>query len=290
MNAAFELLRRPQRAILFLLLPMLGRTALAQTSAPAASDTVPLPPQLQGVGIDEQLNGVLPLDAAFTASSGRQVRLRDYFDGKHPVILTLNYYRCPMLCTLQLNALVSALKRMDWTAGDQFKIVTVSFDPLETSELAAAKQQVYLAEYDRPQAARGWAFLTGHKPSVDALLGATGVHVKWNEKQQQWMHATILILCTPDGRISRYLRNIAYDPKTLRLSLVEASAGKIGTTVDHLLLLCCTYDPQQGTYALTAWNVVRLSATLVAVAITALLLVLWGRGRAARKAARGVPV
>jgi protein SCO1/2 len=289
MNAACGLLGKRNLVILFLLFQIAGPTAVAQTSAPAANDMVPLPPQLQGVGIDEQLNGVLPLDAEFTDSSGRPVRLRAYFDGQHPVILTLNYYRCPMLCTLQLNSLVSALKKMDWTAGDQFKILTVSFDPLETYELAAAKQQVYLAEYDRPQAARGWAFLTGNKPSVDALLGATGVHVKWNEKQQQWMHATVLILCTPDGRISRYLRNIAYDPKTLRLSLVEASAGKIGTTVDHLLLLCCTYDPQQGTYSLTAWNVVRLGAILTAVAITVLLLALWGRARRASRTAPAPP-
>ncbi len=258
--------------------------AMAQTPGPPDSnDAIATPPQLEGVGIDEHLGRTLPLDAEFTDSSGRPVRLGQYFDGEHPVILTLNYYRCPMLCTLQLNSLVTALKAMDWTAGGPFRILTVSFDPQETSELAAAKRENYLTEYARPQAAAGWEFLTGRKPSVDALLDATGDHVKWNDRQRQWMHAAVLILCTPDGRISRYLRNIVYDPQVLRLSLVEASEGKIGTTVDHLLLFCCTYDPQQGTYSVTAWNIVRLVAVLTAAAIAVLLLVLLVRGRLARR-------
>ena len=132
-----------------------------------------LPPELQGVGIEEHLAAKLPLDAEFTDASGRRVTLRDYFDGQHPVILTLNYYKCPMLCTLQLNALISALKELDWSAGEQFKIVTASFDPLETHQLAELKRQNYLAEYGRPQAAGGWSFLTGRKKSVDALLDTT---------------------------------------------------------------------------------------------------------------------
>ncbi len=161
--------------------------------------------------------------------------------------------------------------------------MTVSFDPLETHQLAALKRQSYLAEYGRPKGGGGWAFLTGRKKSIDPLLNATGFHVKWNERQQQWVHVAALILCTPEGRISRYLRNVAYDPQTLRLALVEASEGKIGTTMDQLLLFCCAFDPNAGSYAIAAWNVTRLVAVLTLVMLVGLLLFLWSRERRGRR-------
>jgi protein SCO1/2 len=219
----------------------------------------------------------LPLDAVFTDHTGKTVKLGDYFDGKRPVILTLNYYRCPMLCGLILNGMVDGLRELDWAAGDQFRIVTCSFDPMETERLAKVKRQNYLDYYARPEAAgdQGWAFLVGTKTNVDPLLETTGFKVAWNEKRQEWMHAAALILCTPDGRISRYLYGIQFEPKTLRLSLVEASAGKIGTTVDRVLLFCYHFDGEG--YALHAMNIVRAGAVMTMLVVGAFLLYWWRR-------------
>lgn len=241
----------------------------------AQDRTEPLPPELKNVRIDEKPNAPLPLDLEFVAHDGKKVRLRDYFDGRHPVILTLNYYKCPMLCGLMLNNLLDTLKTLDWTAGEQFQVVTVSFDPLETHQLASLKRHNYLEQYGRPAAANGWQFLTGRKPSIDALLDATGFHVEWNEKRQEWMHLPALIICTPDGRISRYIINIVYEPKTVRLSLAEASEGKVGSTLDRVLLYCYHYDGQG--YSLAVMNLVRAVGLLTLLVVAVFLIVLWRR-------------
>jgi protein SCO1 len=251
--------------------------------APSADRAEPLPSELEGVGIDEHLNTQLPLDLAFVDQSGKTVRLGDYFDGQRPVILTLNYYRCPMLCGLMLNGLLDGMKEIDWSAGDQYRTLTVSFDPLETHQLASVKRDNYLKQYGRPVGAGGWEFLTGRKKSIDALLEATGFRARWSDSQQQWMHVAALILCTPDGHISRYLYGVMFDPQTLRLSLVEASQGKIGTTVDRLLLFCYHYD---GTgYSLAGMNIVRATGVLTLVAVAGLLTYFWRRERRRGKTA-----
>ncbi len=245
----------------------------------AAQDRAePTPPELRNVGIDEHLNAPLPLDLEFVDHEGKPVRLRDYFDGRRPVILTLNYYKCPMLCGLQLNSLVDTLKELDWTVGEQFRVVTASFEPTETYHLAGVKRRNYLEYYGRPAAADGWAFLTGRKSSIDKLLQATGFRVQWNEDQQEWAHVAALIICTPDGRIARYLVDIVYPRQTVRLSLVEASEGKIGTPLDHVLLYCYHYDGQGG-YTLAAMNIVRAGGVLTLAFVGTLLLVLWRRER-----------
>jgi protein SCO1/2 len=255
-------------------------SAPTEPLAPAIPENAraePLPPELQGIGIDEHLNAQLPLKLEFTDHNGDPVTLGKYFDGRRPVILTLNYYRCPMLCGLQLNAMLDALQQLDWIAGENFQIVTVSFDPLETHQLAAVKRQNYLTQYGRPAAAEGWHFLTGRKASIDKLLDVTGFRIRWNEKQREWMHVAALIICTPDGRISRYLVDLVYPPRTLRLSLVEASEGKIGTTLDHILLYCYHYD---GTgYSLAAMNLVRAGGLLTLLVVGSFLAVLWRRER-----------
>jgi len=267
-----------------LALPLL--IALGAPHTRAQDRTEPLPPELQNVGIDEHLNAQLPLDAEFTDHNGKKVKLRDYFDGHKPVILTLNYYKCPMLCGLTLNGMVDGLKDLDWVAGDQFRILTVSFDPLETSQLAQLKRQNYLASYGKPPAGDGWTFLTGRKPSIDPLLKATGFRVAWNEERQEWMHVAALIVCTPDGRISRYLYGVLFEPKTLRLSLVEASEGKIGTTVDQILLFCYHYDGQG--YSLAGMRVVQAGGGVTLLFVGLLLAFLWRRERH-RKAAASAP-
>lgn len=271
---------RYSRAVAVALAAGLSFAAVAR----AQDRTDALPPELQNVGITEHLNEQLPLDLEFADHTGKAVRLRDYFDGRRPVILTLNYYRCPMLCGLMLNGMVDAIKQLDWTAGDQYQIVTVSFDPLEAPPLAAAKRNNYLADYGRPESGSGWQFLTGRKASSDALLDATGFRVAWNEERQEWIHVAALIVCTPDGRISRYLYGVAFEPKTVRLSLVEASEGKVGSTLDRILLFCYHYE--DGEYTLAAMNLVRAGGVLTALAVGGLLAVLWRRER---RRARGVP-
>jgi protein SCO1/2 len=260
-------------------------------AAPAADDTTdPLPPELAGLDVVEHLNGSVPLDLAFTDQDGRPVRLAQYFDGRRPVILNLQYFRCPMLCGLVLNAMLSGLKELEWTAGEQFRVLTVSFDPLETAELAYQKRQNYLAEYGRPAAAGGWDFLTGQRAPIAALLAATGFPARWDERQQQWLHPAALLVLTPDGRISRYLYGINYSPGTLRLALLEASQGRIGSTADRLLLWCFHYDPAQRGYALAAWRLVRAGGLLTALVLGTFLTLLWRHERRRRPpAAAGVP-
>lgn len=265
--------------------PAVAQDEPPEAGPPGQDRTEPLPAELQNVGIDEHLDTPLPLDLEFMDDAGRKVKLGDYFDGRRPVILTLNYYRCPMLCGLQLNSLTETLKELDWTAGDKFQVLTVSFDPLETPQLAAIKRQNYLREYGRPEAADGWHFLTGRKKSIDALLKATGFRIAWSEKEQQWLHVAALVICTPDGRISRYLVNLVYEPKTLRLSLVEASQGKIGTPLDHILLFCYHYDGEG--YSLAAMNIARAGGGLSVVVVAALLIGLWRRERRRAGAQRG---
>ena len=235
----------------------------------------PLPPELEGVGIAERLNQLLPLDAEFTTHDRRSVPLRTFFDGRRPVVLVLNYYRCPMLCGLLLNGLLDALQELDWTAGEQFQIVTVSFNPREGPELANLKRQNYLKQYGRPAAEAGWHFLVGRQENIQRLLDATGFSVKRDEATGEYAHASALILCTPDGRIARYLRGVVFEPRTLRLSLVEAAEGKIGTTMDQLLLFC--YHYRDGQYTLATMNIARGAGLITLAIVAAILITLWRR-------------
>lgn len=259
-------------------------TAPAVAQAPAAEPvpvglerldvTTEAPPvELSNVGIDEHLNAQLPLDSAFVDHNGKVVKLRDYFDGRRPVVLTLNYYRCPMLCGLVLNGFSDAVHEIGWTPGDRYQVVTVSFDPMEDHKLAYLKRRNYLEHYGEPNAE--WHFLTGSKPAIDGLLDATGFRVAWNNQRQEWAHAAAIIVCTPDGRISRYLYGVMFEPKTVRLSLVDASEGKIGTTVDKILLYCFHYE--DGKYVLAAANVMRAGGVLTLALVGGLLLYLWRR-------------
>jgi protein SCO1/2 len=265
-----------------MLLARLISVALLATFACAAVDLAelpdrkePLPPEMRNVGIEEKLDTQLPLDLEFTDQTGKKVKLGDYFNAKEPVIITLNYYRCPSLCGLQLNGLVSTLQDLKWTAGKNFHILTISFDPSETPQLAKLKQQGYLREYGRPAAINGWDFVVGEYEPVQKILDAVGFKIEWNEKTQEWIHTAGLVICTPEGRISRYLYGVMYDVKTLRLSLVEAGEGKIGSPLDQILLFCYHYDAEAGSYAANAQNLMRASALLTLLAVSGFLAVLW---------------
>ncbi len=235
------------------------------------------PKQLEGVGITEHLDAQVPLDLAFTDENGQAVTLGKYFQPGRPVVLTLNYYACPMLCTLQLNELVKTLKQMPWTPGNEFEIVTVSFNPQETHALARLKKQNYFKEYGRPEAAAGWHFLTGRQTDIQKLTETVGFRYRWDEQSQQYVHAAVAVILTPQGRISRYLKTIVYDSTTLRMSLAEAQEGKYRSTVDDVLLFCFHYDPAGGRYTLAATSIVRAGGILTVLILGTYLVTVWVR-------------
>lgn len=239
--------------------------------------------QLQDVGVEEHLDARIPLDLEFVDENGRTVRLADYFDGERPVILTLNYYRCPMLCGLQLNGVVDGLEQMDWTPGAEFEMVTLSIDPLETPELAKAKKENYLKRYQRPAAAAGWHFLTGRKTDIERLAETLGFGYSYDEESGQYAHAAVIFVATPDGRVARYLYGIEYPPKSLRLALIEASEGKIGSPLDQLIMYCYHYDPSSRRYAPVAMNIMRLGGGLTVLVLGLSLGMLWLREQRRRR-------
>lgn len=256
-----------------------------EPGVPAAT----LPEVLGKIGIDQKLDAQVPLDLAFRDETGRAVKLADYF-GSKPVVLTLVYYECPMLCTQVLNGTVGAFKTLNFTAGNQFDVVTVSFNPKETTAMAAAKKATYMARYGRPEAAAGWHFLTGEQPAIDALTKSVGFRYLFDETTQQYVHASAIMVLTPQGRVSKYFYGIEYSPKDLRLGLVEASNGKIGGPVEQVLLYCFHYDPRTGKYSMIVMNVLRLAGVATVTLIGGFIVLMWSRDRRKTKnAAAPVP-
>ena len=235
------------------------------------------PAALKNVGIDQKLNNQLPLDLHFRDETGRDVRLGEYF-GKKAVILTPVYYGCPMLCSQILSGLVSGLKPVSFTAGKEFEVLAVSFDPSETPALAQEKQKNYVARYGRAGSENGFHFLTGDEPAIKALTDALGFRYTYDPRTKQFAHASGVMVATPDGRISRYLYGVDYAPRNLRLSLFEASERKIGSPVDELLLFCYHYDPATGKYGAIAMNFLRLAAGATLLGIVTLILTLSRKG------------
>ena len=240
-----------------------------------------LPGALQGVGIDQKLDYQVPLDTTFRDEAGRDVALSTFFQAKKPVILALVYYRCPMLCTQILTGLESSLKAVSFNPGRDFEVVSLSFDPKDTSELAASKKQLYLRRYARPGTANGWHFLTGDERNIKTLTDAVGFHFKYDPATDQYARA-ILIL-TPDGRISRYFYGVEYSPRDLRLGLVEASQGKIGNPVDQVLLFCFHYDPATGKYGAVAMSALRFAGAAFVLLCGAFLAIVFRRESRHRK-------
>jgi protein SCO1/2 len=241
-----------------------------------------LPKALQAVSIDQKLSQQVPLDIVFKDENGQEVKLGEFF-GKRPVVLALVYYDCPMLCTLVLNGMTSAFRVLSFVPGDQYEVVTVSFDPRETPALAAAKKKIYvdyLADEKRAGAMKGWHFLTGDEANIHRLTAAVGFRYHWDEATNQFAHASGIMVLTPEGRLAQYYYGIEYSPKDLRLGLVEASANKIGTPVDQLLLYCYHYDPATGKYGAVVMNMIRLGGLVTIVGIAGLLLLLRRRGAA----------
>ncbi|MCZ6612603.1 MAG: SCO family protein [Planctomycetota bacterium] len=245
-----------------------GQSAVGQS-------TVSDPPE--GVGIDERLNERLPLDLQFTDDSGRAVTLGEYFDRGMPVILTPVFYRCQMLCTATLTGLAEALDEIEWSAGEEFQIVTFTIDPDEAHQLAQVKKRNYLTLYDRATAAGGWHFLTGDEASIAALTDAIGFRYRYVERTGQYAHAASIIVCTADGRVARYINTVMPRSKTLRKAIVEASAGTIGSPWDRILLWCSTYDPSAGKYVVAARKVMAIGGGLTVLLVLGGVGVLWRR-------------
>jgi protein SCO1/2 len=231
-----------------------------------------MPAALQNVAFEQRLNAQLPLDLPFTDETGAAVKLGDYF-GRKPVVLAFVYYECPMLCTQVLNGLESALRVIHESAGKEFDVVTVSFDPRETSVLAAGKKKAYLDRYKRAGAEQGWHFLTGEQASIDALTKAAGFSFYWDDQTQQFAHASGIIVATPAGKLSRYFFGIDYSARDLKFALIESSSEKIGSLADRLLLYCYHYDPATGNYGFMAMRAVRLGGAVTLVALVGFIFV-----------------
>jgi protein SCO1/2 len=253
--------------------------AAIDTLDPVNPRTSALPREVEDVAIKQNLNTQLPLNLEFTDHRGKTVKLGDYFDGKHPVLLTLNYFKCPRICDHQLQDLVTGARLLDLAPGTDYRIVTISFDAMEDWHLAKEKRANYVALYSRPVDDAGWTFLTGRQPSIDGVLKACGWNVRWDDSRREWAHGVSLMVCTPEGKLSRYLMRWPYDEKTLRLSLVEASQGKIGTAWDSVVLFCFHYDDVNGAYAVAAMNIVRGGVILTIVIFGSFLAYLWRRDR-----------
>ncbi len=251
---------------------------LASSSSVWAIDRIePKPKDLEKVGVTERLDEQVPLDIPFVESSGTPVTLAQYFDGKRPVILTLNYSNCARLCSLQLNGVFEALQRLDWDIGDKFQMITVSIDPEESPQRAQATKEKYLAVYNRPKAEEGWHCLVGKEPDIQRLAAAVGFGYVYVPETKQFAHTAVTMILTPTGRVSRYLYGIEYNPQTLRFALLEASQGKIGTTVERLLLNCYYYDAEAGRYGPAAVKIVRLGGVVTLVVLGSVLAVFWRR-------------
>jgi len=243
---------------------------LLVSSAALAQD--PPPGVLSQIAVDQRLNAAVPLDLVFKDESGRDVRLGDFF-GTRPVVLSLVYYECPMLCSLTLNGLVKSMRLLTLNLGEDFHVVTLSFDPKEKPDLAAAKKKVYAGDYGRPAAASGWHFLTGSSDSIHRLADAVGYRFQWDDKTMQWAHASAIMILTPDGRVSQYLYGIEFSARDLRLSLVEASHNKIGTLVDRVLLFCYHYNPATGKYGFAVMTAVRLGGLATVLALASFIVI-----------------
>jgi protein SCO1/2 len=236
------------------------------------------PPLLQNVGIEQHLDAQVPPDLSFRDEAGKTVRLGDYF-GRKPLILNLVYYNCTMLCGEALAGLASAMRLVKFDLGNEFDVITVSFDPRETPEMAAAKKIDYVKRYGRANAAAGWHFLTGPADSINALTKAVGFQYQYDPKTNQYAHATAIMVLTPQGRISRYFYGVDFPPKDLRMGLVEASQGKIGNAVDAVLLYCYHYNPETGKYGAMVANILRLAAGTTVLFLGGFLFILWRMDR-----------
>jgi protein SCO1/2 len=243
-------------------------------AAPAGTASNQLPPILNNVRYEQKLDSQIPLNLAFRDEGGSPVRLGDYFGGK-PVVLILAYYRCPMLCSQVLAGATHAFRQLPFRIGQQFNVLTVSFDPRETPALATASKQTYIASYGQPQAAEGWHFLIGQQPEITALTQAVGFHYAWDAQSKQYAHATGIVVLTPSGKVAQYFYGIDYPAQDLRLALVQSSQERIGSLADEVLLFCSHYDPNSGRYTALMGRVLQISGAFTLLILGGVLFLLF---------------
>lgn len=276
-----------QRKNLFKLLSTaLMVSALGFCSASVAYDGEPMalsasekPKEFEGIGIKENLSQKLDLDMVLTNEAGEKVPLRSFYDGKHPVIISLIYFSCPGLCNFHLNGVVEGLKELEWSAGNQYQILAISFDSKETHDVAGKKKASYVKLYDRPGTEKGFHFLTADEATVQKITQQIGFSFKWNAEANEWAHASAAVFTTPAGVISRYLHGIMFEPKNLKLAINEAAEGKIGTVIDQLMWYCFRYDPKASKYTLAAFRLVQIGGTIFVILLALFLIPFWIRSR-----------
>jgi protein SCO1 len=259
----------------------IGIAALLLAASALRAQTVPsnmgptaatMPPALQNVGFEPQLNAQMPLNLSFRDETGRSVQLREYF-GQKPVVLAFVYYGCPMLCNQVQQGVVGTLRMLSFNPARDYEVVFISFDSRETPEMAAEKKKAAVAHFRRPETDSGWHFLTGSQESIDAATRAANFRYNFSAKTNLFAHASGVMVLTPDGRISRYFYGVEYPGRDMRLGLVEASAGRIGTPIDHVLLFCYQYDPTAATYSAAILKIIRLGGVLTILCIVGGILV-----------------
>jgi len=277
-----------KRAIYGIWALLLGASAATAQAVPSGTGPAAanLPAVLENVGFRPQPNAHLPLDLAFRDEAGRDVQLREYFTEK-PVLLALVYYGCPMLCNQTEQGVVGALRMLSFRPGRDYQVVFVSFDPRESPDMAAQKKESAMTHFRRPETAGGWHFLTGGKESIDALTKGANFRYSFDQKSGLFAHASGILLLTPDGRISRYFYGVEYPARDIRLGLVEASAGKIGTPIDRAQLFCYQYDPTSARYSASILSIIRLGGVLTMLAVVAGILIFRRRDIAARAKLEG---
>jgi len=267
---------------------LLAASALAAAQPPSAfqdKSTQPAsqmsPADLSNVGIDQRLDQPVPLDLQFKDETGKMVRLGDYFHSGRPVVLNLVYYTCPMLCGEELAGEASALGVLRFTPGNEYEVVSVSFNPDETPKDAAEKKQVYIARMNEHLEHKtngdGWHFLTGQQPEIKQLADAVGFRYRRDPRTGQFIHAAAIMIVTPDGRIAQYYYGVEFSPKDIRLGLIEASQDKIGTLVDQVLLYCYHYDPNTGRYGAVVTNIMRVAGAATMLVLGGFLIVMYRR-------------
>jgi protein SCO1/2 len=239
-------------------------------------------PQLDSIDVDEHLGAKIPLDLTFSNDAGRIVPLSTYFGQGRPVVLVLAYYECPMLCTLVLNGLAKGVDELGWTPGKEYSLLTVSIDPTETPILAASKKRNLLESIGMSGSDPGWTFFVGDQAQIQALADAVGFRYFYDKKRKEYAHPAVVMILGEDGLISRYLYGIEFKKQDLKLSLMEASEGRIGNTIDRIILYCFHYDPQAGGYVLFATNLMKLGGAVTMLFLVIFLWVLWTRDRRRR--------
>lgn len=277
-------LRKPNSFFIGLVFLTLGTSAVCLAYDPLEHESKnnDLPKQIENVGIKEQLGADLSkLNIQLINEDGVEKPLTDYLHHQRPVILSLVYYSCPSLCNLHLNSVIESLKQLSLVAGKDYDLLAVSFDSKETSDLAAAKKYTYQEKYNFPDNAKGIHFLTGKESALKVLAESVGFSYKWDDKANEWAHASAAVLLTPSGVVSRYLHGVYFEPKTFRLSIIEASQGKVGDIIDSVMLFCFRYDPKASKYALYAFNLMRAGAAAICIIMALWLFLFWKKTKQA---------